>query len=197
MWKRALFFLLVPGIGAITIAPAWASGGGDEINPLAPSAWKQDLALWTAAVFVCLAAILWKFAWGPIVAALDKREQKIADDIAGAENANRKARELLELHQQKLDEVGEEVRAILEQGRRDAEKLGRVLIEKAKKDAEHEQQRALQRIELAADDALKELADRSAELAVDLAGRIVQQKINPKDHARLIERAIAGFGQQN
>ena len=128
---------------------------------------------------------------------MDKREKKIADDIAEVETANQTANDLLEQHKKKLDEVADEVRVILEQGRRDAEKLGRVLIEKAKKDAELEQQRALGRIEAATDDALKGLAGRSAALAVDLAGKIVRQKLDPKDHSRLIEQTVAGFGHKN
>lgn len=200
MLKRVLLGLLVLAIGVAMATPAWSSGGAQagegDMNPLGPSAWKLDLALWTAVVFVCLAVVLWRFAWGPIGNALDKREQKIADDIAGADDANQQAKELLEQHQKKLDEVGDEVRGILEQGRRDAEKLGRVLIEKAKKDAELEQQRALGRIETATDDALKGLADRSAAMAVELAGRIVREKLDPKDHTRLIEQTVAGFGRE-
>lgn len=197
MLKRVLLGLLVLAIGVAMATPAWSSGGTQagesDMNPLGPSAWKLDLALWTAVVFVCLAVVLWKFAWGPIGNALDKREQKIADDIADADNANQQAKELLEQHQKKLDEVGDEVRGILEQGRREAEKLGRVLIEKAKKDAEIEQQRALGRIEAATDDALKGLADRSAAMAVELAGRIVREKLDPKDHTRLIEQTVKGM----
>ena len=122
----------------------------ERLNPITFRGvnFRGDLALWTAVVFLVVLWVLWRFAWRPIAAGLDKRERKIADDIAGAEEANRKAKELLDQHQKKLDSVADEVRTILEEGRRDAEKLGRVLIEKAKKDAELEQQRALQRIEV-------------------------------------------------
>lgn len=197
MLKRVLFCLLVMAIGVAMATPVWSSGGApageDNMNPLGPSAWKLDLALWTAVVFVCLAMILRKFVWGPIAGGLDKREKKVVDDIADAEDAHQKAKELLEQHQKKLDEVGEEVRGILGQGRRDAEQLGRELLEKAKKEADLEQQRALGRIEAATVDALKGLADRSALMAVELAGRIVREKLDPKDHTRLIEQTVKGM----
>ena len=48
--------------------------------------------------------------------------------------------------------------------------------------------RALHEIEAATDGALRSLAERSAELAVDLAGKIVRHNLTPADHARLIER---------
>ena len=42
---------------------------------LDPLAWKSDLALWTAVVFLLVLVVLGKFAFGPIVKALDQREK--------------------------------------------------------------------------------------------------------------------------
>jgi F-type H+-transporting ATPase subunit b len=197
MFKRVLFCLMLLAIGVAMAAPAWASGGEPagqgDINPVGPSAWKLDLALWTAVVFVCLAAVLYYFAWGPLAAALDKRECGIADQIADAEAANQKAKDILAGYEQKLAAAAGEVRGIIDQGRRDAEKLGRELLDKAKEEATAEHARAIQQIEAAADAAVKSLADQSAAMAVELAGKIVGAKLNAKDHTRLIETAVGGF----
>jgi F-type H+-transporting ATPase subunit b len=152
-----------------------------------------DLSIWTAVVFVVVLLILGKFAWGPIAQGLQKREQQIADQIAQAEQSNQDARQLLADYQQKLAASHDEVRGIVEQGRRDAEQIGRELVEKAKAEADAERQRALHDIESATSASLKELADRSASLAVELAGKIVRTRLDPKDHARLIQEAVAGF----
>jgi len=154
---------------------------------------RGDLAIWTAVVFLLVLAVLWKFAWRPIADGLDKRERKIADQIAEADDANRQAKELLADYQRRLDDAGDQVRGILDQGRREAEQIGRELLERSKKEAQAEQRRATVRIEAAADDALKDLADRGAALAVELAGRIVREKLDPKKHARLIEQAVKGM----
>jgi F-type H+-transporting ATPase subunit b len=197
MLKRALICLLILAIGMAIVAPAWAaegeSAGAGDMNPVGPSAWKLDLALWTAVVFVCLAVILRVFAWGPLAAALDKRERGIADQIADAEAANQKAKDILATYEQKLVDAKNEVRGIIEQGRRDAEKIGREMLDKAKEEATAEHSRSIQQIEAAADAAVKNLADRSAAMAVDLAGKIVGSKLSPKDHTRLIEQAVGGF----
>ena len=167
------------------------------MNPFAPSAWKTDLALWTAIVFLCVLAVLWRYAWGPITAGLDKRERSVADQIAEAQAANQKAKDLLAEHERRLDAARDEVRGIVEQGRRESEKLGRQMLDKAKEDAAAEHARAVKQIDAAADAAAKSLADRSAAMAVDLAGKIVREKLNPKDHARLIEQAVSGFTASN
>lgn len=197
MIPRAVLILTVLCVGLAACAPAVASesahGGSGDINPLAPSAWKLDLALWTAVVFLCLLVILGKFAWKPLMAGLDKRERGIADQIAQAEEANRQAKQLLADYEGRLVSAKDEVRGLLDQGRRDAEKLGHELIEKAKDEARAEGKRAAEQIEAAADAAVRDLADRGAALAVELAGKIVRAKLNPADHAKLIEEAVGGF----
>ena len=96
-------------------------------------------------VFVLLLAILAKFAWKPISEGLDKRERHVADQIAQAEAANGQAKETLADYKHRLAAAGDQVRSILEQGRRHAEELSREFLEKAKHDAEAEHQRALRR----------------------------------------------------
>jgi len=160
------------------------------INPLA---FDPDLALFTLLIFLLLLAVLWKFAWGPIAAGLDKREQSIADQIAAAQAANEQAKTLLGQYEQKLAAASGEVRAILDEARRDAEHTQQEILAKARADARLERDRAIREIEIATDSALKELAERSTNMAVDLAGRIVQAQLKPADHTRLIDEAMAKF----
>ena len=102
---------------------AAAAGHGDGAGQEQPSPLvvDPDLAIWTFLVFLVLLAVLWKFAWGPIAAALDLREQKIADNIAAAEQCNEEAKKLLADYEAKLAAARDEVRGILDEARRDAE----------------------------------------------------------------------------
>jgi F-type H+-transporting ATPase subunit b len=201
MLSRATFCLLVIVIGLAIAAPAVASeaahGGEGNLNPLSPEAWKTDLALWTAVVFLVLFAVLAGFGWRPLAKGLEKREQGIADQIAQAEEANREAKKVLAGYEKRLADAQNEVRGIIEQGRRDAEQIGQQMLDKAKAESKAEHERAIHQIEAATASAVKELADRSAALAVDLAGKIVRAKLSPSDHANLIEQAVAGFVQGN
>ena len=63
--------------------------------------------------------------------------------------------------------------------------------------SQQEIERGKREIERATSAALKELAESSANLAVDLAGRIVESKLSAQDHARLIEQAMASFPRGN
>jgi F-type H+-transporting ATPase subunit b len=179
---------------------AGAEAGGDTggLSPI-PMTFKEiqgDLAIWTAVIFLVLVAVLWKFAWGPICAGLEKREQGIADQISQAEDSNRKAQQLLDQYEQKLAASKDEVRRILDQARRDAEQLGREMLETTRQEARADQQRAIEQIDAATTNALEELAERSSTLAVELAGKILRAELKPEDHARLIDQAVSHFGRE-
>lgn len=171
------------------------AGHSADLNPLTLDKLQKDLALWTAVVFVVLFLLLWKFAWGPLSAGLDKRERGIADQIAQAEAANRQARENLAEYERKLAEAKQEVRGILDAARLQAEQMGQEIVAQAKADAAAEQQRMLRQIDAATASALKEIADQAAGLAVELAGKIVGAKLDARAHAKLIETAVAEFTQ--
>ncbi|MHB1033690.1 MAG: F0F1 ATP synthase subunit B [Pirellulales bacterium] len=173
-------------------APAHIGAEGVSTDP---AEFKQDLAIYTFAVFVLMLLILWRFAWGPIAAGLDKREQGIADNIAAAAKTHETAKQLLAEYERKLDAVQDRVQEILDQARRDGERTGQDLMAKARADARAERDRALREIEAATSQALKELAGKSADLAVELAGKIVGAKLNREDHVQLIQEALTKFPQ--
>jgi len=180
----------VMAVCGAALAAGHGGEAGAEPNPLE---WKSDLALWTGIVFLLLLAVLWRFAWGPIARGLEKREKAIADHIAQAERSNQEAKQLLAEYERKLSGAQEEVRAVLDQARREAEQAGRELVEKARTEAKHQQEKAVREIELASAHAMKDLAEHGAALAVDLAGKIVGARLRPEDHAELIRRTLAEF----
>jgi len=158
-----------------------------------PQEWKADLAIYTFLVFLVLLAILTKFAWKPINEALEAREHRIAEHIAAAERQNADAKSLLGEYEKKLAAAQDQVRAILDEARKDAEHAHQELLAKARLDAQAEMDRAKREIDTAKGQALKELAEKSTDLAIGLAGRIVGKELQTVDHARLVQEAIAGL----
>lgn len=176
---------------AIVLGMTGAVWASDDPHATDPLSIDKDLGFWTLIVFVVLLFVLKKFAWGPILDGLDKREGKIADDIARAESNRLESQKLLADYETKLAKAHEEVKAIVEEARRDAETTKADILAKAKADAAAEMARAKHEVEVARDQALQQLAQTSANLAVDLAGKIVQAKLNPADHSKLIADSLA------
>ena len=172
---------------------ATATGGEHAEAEPTPLAWDTDLAIWTAVVFLVLFAVLYRFAWGPIRDGLDKREQRIADHIAEAQQINEEAKQLLVQYEKKLDESQVEVRAILDEARRDAEHTQREILAKAASESDAVRERAKREIETATAQALKQLAETASQLAVDLAGKIIRAELDSRKHSGLIAEAMARF----
>jgi len=209
--NRFVTLVMLFALGLVVIAPAMSgntlvfanapaeSGDGHakeepkSINPL--DSLKRDLAIWSAVIFVGLVLILAKFGFKPITQALDEREKQVADNIAGAERANQEAKELLVQYQNKLSEAEGEVKAIVEAGKKEAERAGEAIVAKAREAAEAERVRAAKEIESATDGALQELAARSADLAVSLAGKIIRRNLDADSHADLIQTAVSDFSK--
>lgn len=197
-----VFALCLTVTAAGADAPAHGAGGheahlGHAGVDSSPSEVKGDLAIFSAVVFLLLVVILRKFAWKPIAEGLEKREHHIAHEIAAAEKANEDARHLLAEYRKKLDAAQVEVRAIIEEARRDAETTQQQIVAKAREEAQLEMNRAKREVETAKDQALKELAETAATEALHLAGKLLQQRLQPADHARLVDEALAKFPRSN
>lgn len=178
-------------------SPAWAAsdagsghGAGAASGDPNPLALPPDLAWFTLVVFGLLLAVLYKFAWGPIREALEGREKSIADNIAAAEAKHEEARRLLAEHEERLSGTADQVRELLEEARRDAERTKSTILAEAQQAAQAERDRSLREVKTATDAALQAISERGADLAVELAGRIVQSELKADDHARLIRDAI-------
>lgn len=183
-------------------AAAGAHGHDDHIghanadaNLEDPGEIKGSLAVWSFIVFVIIMAILWKFAWGPIVAGLEKRESGIANNIASAERVAEEAKKMMAEYEAKLAGAADQVRAMLDEARRDAEHTKEGIIAEAKAAAQLEHDRQMRELRTATDQALKSLSETFADQAVALAGKIIHEKLSVKDHDRLVKEAVAQFAQ--
>jgi len=159
-----------------------------------PAWFQTDLAVWSFAVFLGLFALLSKFAWKPIMEGLEKREQGIADMIAATQAANEDAKRMLASYERRLAEATDEVRGMLDEARRDADTTRQAIVAEARKAADEEKARARHEIGLAKDDALAQIADRAGDLAVEVAGRFLKEKLGRDDQTRLVRESVASLG---
>jgi F-type H+-transporting ATPase subunit b len=179
--------------GSAAHAEAAEGEKSGDPNPLAVD---PDLAIFTAVIFLLLLAVLGKFAWPQITAALEERERKIADNIAAAEKRHEDAKRLLAEHEAKLAAAAGEIRAMIEEARRDAEHTKKSIEAQGHKSAQDELDRAVREIKRARDAAVQELAIASANVAVDLAGKIIREKLTTEQNNALVREAMAKLAPQ-
>jgi F-type H+-transporting ATPase subunit b len=162
-------------------------GGGGPSNPLKP---EPTLAIWTLVVFIGLFAILSKFAWKPLMHALHEREKHLEHVLHETERARNESEGLLSEHRKQMARAAEEVRGLLEQARADAQRTGEKIVKQAQDEAESAKQRAQRDIGAARDSALAEIWEKTADMAVSVAGRVLSKELTEGDHKRLLDAAI-------
>jgi len=191
--NRIFYIALTVVISFFVLSPQYVlAAGGKEVS-INPMEFFLSTGFWTLVIFLTVVAILYKFAFGPIAKALDEREQGILDNIASAQKQNEDAKELLKQYQEKLNASREEVRQIIEKAKKDAERQAEDIVAKAREAAVLERDRAMKEIESATTSALQSIAERSAVLATNLAGRMIRAEVKPEQHRSLIDAALQEF----
>ena len=164
---------------------ALAAQGGAGTTPLFTV--NLGTTVWTAVVFLALLGILWRFAWGPILSALDSREQGIQSAIDEAIARNAEAERLLAEHREQLADARRQSNELIAEGKAAGERLRREIEAKAREEGQALIERARDEIERERDAALDALRKQSVELALAAASRLMSENLDaPKDRA-LIE----------
>jgi F-type H+-transporting ATPase subunit b len=170
--------------------------GEESAHAKGPITFEADLAVWSLITFLVFLFVLKKFAWGPLIEGLDKRETGVLDNIAAAEAARIKAEKMLAEHAAKLEKVQDEVREIIAEARRDAEHTKNDIMATAQKEAEATRVRAVQDIERARDQALDELFDHMGRSVRKATETVIGRSLTGADNDRLIEEALSGFAKR-
>lgn len=181
-------------------------GGGHQHDPTHmnlsdeaedPSEWRSDMAIASFIVFSLLLAGLATVAWKPISEGLQKREKTIANNISNAEKASQEAMAKLREYESKLAGATSEAQKILSDARKDAENAGQRLIAQAQEEAARQRERAVAEIESAKTVALGELAEKSTDIAMSLAGRVIGREIKAEDHQSMIQEMLSQLPSKN
>lgn len=172
------------------LAPVLASEGGGSFNPLAfdPSAYMLTLI-----TFLLLFGLLVKFAWNPILNALDAREKRVESAVAAAERAKSEAEALLAQHRERMAAAERDIAQRLDEGRAAAERQAAAILDKARTEAEAQRDRAVREIDQKKQQALTELRNESVRLSKSIAERVLARELNDDDHRRLANEVLAAM----
>ena len=151
---------------------------------------QSPLAIWTVVVFGLLMLILGRFAWKPLMTALHEREAHLEQVLADSEKARNEAEATAARHRKELAQAADQVRALIEEARKEAQTAAASIIQKAQGEAEESRKRAEREIVGAKDQALMEIWSRTADLAVSVAGKVLGKELGESDHRRLVELAM-------
>lgn len=180
---------------AMTAVASAESAGHDAPSSVFAGTIIQSIA--AVIVFIILAVLLAKFAWGPILTGLQDREKKIKHDLEQAEANNKKAAATLKEYETKLAEARAEADRMVANARKEAEAAGAKVQEETRIEIDSMKKRATADIAFAKEQALTEIFTVTANLATDVAGKILRREITSGDQQRLVQESLAALKKEH
>jgi F-type H+-transporting ATPase subunit b len=160
-------------------------------SPLLPA---KNEVIWGSAAFAVLLLAMWKFGV-PAVKNMEKaREDRIRNDLEGAEKARTEAEAEKAQYQEQIADARNEAGRIIEEARQSAEQVRKDLIARAEAEANEIRQRAQADISTQQERALAELRTEVTQLSIDLAERIVEHNLDRDTQLRLVDSFIDQVG---
>jgi F-type H+-transporting ATPase subunit b len=203
----ALFVVAAPAYAATT-APHFSSESSkhcDELlkaggsiddcqkapSPLLPG--KNEI-IWGSLAFAVLLVAMFKFGVPAVKNMEQAREDKIRNDLEGAEKARAEAEGEKAQYLAQIAEARTEAGTIIEEARQSAEQVRRDLIARAEAEAVEIRERAQADISAQQQRAMAELRTDVAQLSIDLAERIVETNLDRDTQLRLVDSFINQVG---
>jgi len=161
-------------------------------NPLVQP--DPGLFLWTILTFMVLLGLLAKFAWNPLLALLDRREEMIRQSLDDAEEAKQELQRLQQESKEILSKARVEAQSILAQTRSEAEKLKGEIKQKAKAEADSIFRDAEKQIQVETDKAIAVLKNEVVDLSLLVASKLIKKNLSKEDNQSLIEESLKQVG---
>ncbi|MEA1997674.1 MAG: F0F1 ATP synthase subunit B [Gemmatimonadota bacterium] len=152
---------------------------------------NPGLIFWTAVTFIILFFLLKKYVWGPILDAVDRREQSLKGILSDAEKAREDGKKFLKQYEDQLANARDEVNRILDDGKSRASKSTEELIRRARNESAEIIERARAEIDRERRKAADQIKDHVVELSLRAAERLIQETLDNRKHRDLIQQAIS------
>ena len=136
--------------------------------------------------FLVLLVILAKFAYKPLLKAMDDRRNRIINDLDSAEQTRLDAEALKEQYAEQLAGARQEATEIVNKANQIAQNLHDELVEQARVEQEALLANAKERIEQEKQQALLDIRSEVIKLSTLIAGKIVNQKLNSANDQKLV-----------
>lgn len=149
------------------------------------------LFFWMLVIFVGLIFLLKKFAWKPILDAVNEREEGIRNALLSAENAKREMLNLQSSNEKLIAEARAERDAMMKEAREIKEKM----INDAKSEAQAQGEKMIAQakaaIESEKNSAMAELKNQVSTLSLEIAEKVLKSELsNTEAQSKLVEKML-------
>jgi F-type H+-transporting ATPase subunit b len=176
-----------------------AKGGSIDDCQKAPSPLKpaNNEIIWGSLAFVVLLGAMWKFGVPAVKNMEQAREDRIRNDLEGAEKAKADAEAEKAQYLAQIADAKSEGGRLIEEARQAAESVRADLIARAEQEANEIRARAQADIANQRNQAMAQLRTDVASLSIDLAGRIVERNLDSDTNRQLVDSFIDQVARSN
>jgi len=179
---------------AISLLAAEAAAGGEAAtshNPIVP---ELNELVYSLIAFAVLIFLFKKFGFKPIQDGLNARTERIRADLDQAEKAKTSAEGVLAEYTKQMGDAKAEADRIVDEARKQAEKVKADVLAKTNDEVGQLKAKATADIEAARTAALASLQGSVADIAIELAEKVVEKNLDRETNKRLIDSFIATVG---
>lgn len=169
------------------------SRGKEESQQAGIMSPDASMIILTWITFALLLAILYRFAWKPILQALDDREARIRKSLDDARKASEELAQIQGQREKIINEADHQARDIVESSKKAAVEAAKAIERKAKDEASVLMGNAESEIEALQKKAQMSMRKESVDLAVQLAEKLIHEKLDVAHQQKLIDRLIEDF----
>ncbi|MGE4346994.1 MAG: F0F1 ATP synthase subunit B [Flavobacteriaceae bacterium] len=152
---------------------------------------SEGLFFWMLVLFVLLVFLLKKFAWKPILDAVNEREEGIKNALLSAEEAKKEMQNLKADNEKLLQEARAERDAMIKEAREIKDKM----IADAKEEAQTQGAKMIEQakatIESEKNAAMTELKNQVSSLSLEIAEKVLKDELSDKaSQTKLVEKML-------
>ena len=144
----------------------------------------------TVCNFLLLVYLLKKFAWGPIIGALEKRENQIAADKQTAADTRQQAEQLKQELDKRLAQISDEAAQKMAAAVKTGEAQKEELLVQAKAQAARLLEQAKAQIEAEKNKALQEVRGEIASISLLAASRVIERQVKDETADQLVSQVL-------
>lgn len=141
--------------------------------------------------FLILMGILYAVGYKPILRILDQRTSRIRQSLEQAERIQKESAERQVEMERQIQEARREGQGLIEQARQMADRFREEERERARQEAEAFLTRARADIQRERDNAIEEVREQFADLAITAAERVIRRSLDRDAHREIINQVLA------
>jgi F-type H+-transporting ATPase subunit b len=157
---------------------------------------KPGLIVWTWITFIIVLFLLRKFAWGPLLSAVEGREKNITNAIESAKRERAEAEKLLAEQKTAIAAARQEAAEAVRKTQAEMEKFREELMAKARKEAEAMKIDAQRAITEERAKALVEIKGEAVKLSIAIAEKLLTEKLDDAKHQALAQQFVADLAKK-